>query len=656
MVFTASALLGAQAALADETVDPFALTPEQLFSAEVISVSRSAESVWESPAAVFVITAADMERAGVTSIPEALRLAPGVQVARINTSGWAISVRGFNSALANKLLVLVDGRETYDPLFSGVYWDVQDTALEDIDRIEIVRGPGASLWGANAVNGVINIITRRAEDTQGWLASVVSGNAEEAGVTLRYGAGGDAATQWRVFGRAYERGAGETPSGGDDNSDWRAWRGGFRVDSEMSADDRLTVQGDIYQSETGQLRLVSSLTAPFTALERETIEAEGANLLVRWTHETDNDGVLTVQSYLDLTARDQRTLSDRRTTFDLDVQYDFPSLGSHEIIAGVRYRYSSDDITPTEIIRSETTTHRSELLSAFVQDQITLAPAWRLTVGSKFDQNDYTGFEVQPNARLQWSGERQMAWASVSRALRSPSELDREFDILLAAGPPFPMSTLPLTIELLPSPEFESEEVLTYELGYRRQITRALAMDVALFHSEYDGLATLTPLAPQLGSDPPRFILIPIVTTNDTRGEANGGEVVLDWRLNESLGLSFAYSSLDISLDGPPGAINAELAEGQSPANQANLRLQWDATDRLAVDAAVYYVDELPALAIESYVRADLRIGYRLTDRLQLDVIGQNVFDDWHREFTAPGDANAAAIGRSVFGRLTWRP
>lgn len=654
LFLSASAVLSGAPAWAQD-VDPFALSPEQLFEAEVISASRSPESVWEAPAAIYVVSASDIERAGATSIAEALRLVPGVQVARINASGWAVSVRGFNSPLANKLLVLIDGRETYDALFSGVYWDVQDTAIEDIERIEVIRGPGASLWGANAVNGVINIITRRAAETQGWLVSAVAGDVEQAGLTVRYGGRAGESTQWRIYGRAFERDAQQSLTGIDDNSDWRAWRGGFRIDSDLSVRDALTVQGDAYRSETGQLRLVSSFSAPFTALEPETIDADGGNVLARWTRDMDGDARFTAQAYVDITRRDQRTLEDRRTTFDLDVQYEFPTLGAHELIAGMRYRHSTDDITSTEIIRSDSNTHRSELLSAFIQDQVALAPAWRLTVGSKFDQNDYTGFEIQPNLRVQWSGERQTLWASVSRAVRSPSELDREFDILLAAGPPPPMTVLPLTIELLPSPDFESEEVVAHEFGYRRQITPALAMDIALFHNRYEGLATLTPLAPHLGVDPDRFILIPIATTNATKGETRGGEIVFDWRARDDLNLSLVYSLLDIELDGPPGAIDAEIGEGQAPSNQGNLRLQWDATERLALDATFYYVDELPVYQIDAYVRTDLRVGYRLTDQLQFDLIGQNLFGDWHREFTAPGDANAAVIGRSLFGRFTWR-
>jgi iron complex outermembrane receptor protein len=433
LLLAAGAALLASPAAAEESVDPFELSPEQLFEAEVISASRSAESVWDAPTAIYVVTASDIQRSGATSIPEALRLVPGVQVARINTSGWAISVRGFNSVLANKLLVLIDGRETYDPLFSGVYWDVQDTALEDVERIEVIRGPGATLWGANAVNGVINIITRRAADTQGALVSVIAGDAERADVTARYGGTAGENVQWRIYGRAFDRAAQESFAGGDDNSAWQAWRGGFRTDIALNPDDALTLQGDIYHSETGQMRLISSLSAPFASLQEEEVVAEGGNVLARWTRELDNDARLTAQAYVDYARRNQALLEDRRTTFDLDVQYEFPNMGRHDLIVGGRYRNSADVVTETEVITSPRRTHRSELWSAFIQDEITLAPQWQLTLGSKFDDNHYSGFEVQPSARLQWSGENQMVWGSVSRAVRSPSELEREFDIVLGA-------------------------------------------------------------------------------------------------------------------------------------------------------------------------------------------------------------------------------
>lgn len=650
----ATAALVAAPAAAEDIPDPFALSPEELFGAEVISASRSPQSVWEAPAAVYVITATDIQRAGATTIAEALRLVPGVQVARTNTSGWAVSVRGFNSALANKLLVLVDGRETYDPLFSGVYWDVQDTALEDIDRIEVIRGPGATLWGANAVNGVINIITRRAAETQGALISATAGDTERASITARYGGSAGENVQWRIYGRAFDRDGQTSLTGGDDNSAWQAWRGGFRTDVAMTPRDALTVQGDIYHSETGQMRLVSSLAPPYASLQEESIVAEGANVLARWTREMANDGRLTAQAYVDLTRRNQALLEDRRTTFDLDVQYEFPAMGRHDLIAGVRYRNSADVVTETEIITSPNRTHRSELFSAFVQDEITLAPRWRLTLGSKFDDNHYSGFEVQPSARLQWMGDEQMAWAAISRAVRSPSELEREFNIVLGAGE---ITGILVTAELLPSQDFESEELTAYEFGYRRQWSPSLAMDVALFHNEYDNLATLTPLAPFIAADPPRIVLAPILTTNSTSAQAQGGEIVFDWRASDTLGVTLSWSTLNIEMDGPPAglAVDAEVAEGQSPDNQATLRAEWDPSDRWSFDASIYYVDELPAFQVEDYVRADVRIGYQLTPSVQVELVGQNLFDDEHREFTNPGEANAATIASNVFGRLTWR-
>jgi len=640
---------------ADDAVDPYELSPEQLFHATVISASRVPEDVWEAPTAIYVISASDIERAGATSIPEALRLAPGVDVARINSSGWAISIRGFNSALANKLLVLIDGRETYDPLFSGVYWDVQDTAIEDIDRIEVIRGPGASLWGANAVNGVINIITKRAADTQGPMVSATAGT--EQGLTARYGGAFGSNSHWRIYGRALDRDSGETLSGGDDNSEWQALRGGFRADFSLDNRNELTVQGDIYHSETGQLRLVPSFSAPFSSFQQETITAQGGNVLARWTHDMGGDGRLIAQSYVDFTQREQAFLEDRRTTFDLDIQYDFPSLGAHDVIAGVRYRSTSDDVTEGEVITSDADTHRSQLLSAFVQDQITLSQAWRLTVGSKFDDNDYTGFEIQPSARLQWMGNGQMAWAAVSRAVRSPSELERQFNILFAAGPPIVPMTEATTIELVPSPQFDSEVLVAYELGYRRQWTPDVAMDLALFHNEYDGLSTLTPLQAGIALDPTRFVLIPIAITNSTSAHTDGAEILIDWRVRDDLNISASYSFLNIDMNGPPmpQAIDSEIAEGQSPRNQASLRVRWDATDRMSVDGTLYYVDSLPAFQIESYVRFDLRLAWRLSDHLQFELVGQNLLDDTHREFGAPSDANAAVIERSVFGRLSWR-
>lgn len=646
------ALLAARRASAEE-VDPFALSPEQLFDATVMSVSKTDEKLRDAPAAVYVLTSEDILRSGATSIPEALRLVPGVQVARGNSSSWAISVRGLNSAIANKLLVLIDGREVYDALFSGVYWDIQDTPLEDIERIEVIRGPGASLWGANAVNGVINIITKKASHTQGTLVSVAAGNQERALVTGRFGAQAGEDAHWRVYGKYLDRASQNTLSGADAEDEWRAWRGGFRADWDANSQgDSFTLQGDIYSSDSGKFRIVPQLAAPYAVFRKDDVSAQGGNVLGRWNRDLDNGSSLTVQTYLDVTSRQQLTLANDRTAFDLDVQYDLPAFGAHEIIAGTRYRYSLEELTASPTIALVKATRHDQLISGFVQDKITLAPErWFLTVGSKFEHNAYSGFEVQPSARLQWLGDGQMAWGAISRAVRTPSLFEHNLNILAGVIPPVPTS-----VELRASENFKSEELVAYELGYRRQWTPMLLMDVSAFYNAYDKLATFSWLPNEVVISPPHLV-IPIATTNLTNGETYGFELVLNWRAEDNLNFSASYSFLEIELHGPPSsqAISSEAAERLSPQNQFNLRAQWDITDSVAFDTTLHYVDSLPGYRIDPYWRLDARLGWRVTDGLQFEVVGQNLFDDANREFGSATDVGATEIQRSVYGRLTWR-
>lgn len=646
------------AAWAAEPIDPFSLSPEQLFDATVMSVSKTDEKLGDAPAAIFVLTSEDIQRAGVTSIPEALRLVPGVQVARIGTGGWAISVRGFNSQLANKLLVLIDGREVYDPLFSGVYWDVQDTPLLDIDRIEVIRGPGASLWGANAVNGVINIITKPAAQTAGALVAITAGNEERAIVTARYGGDVGQNGHWRIYGKYFDRGPQETLAGTDANDDWQAWRGGFRVDwDEDERGNSFTVQGDAYESETGQYRSVPQITPPYAVVQPETITANGGNLLARWNRELGEDSRFAVQAYVDRTHRRQLTIDDKRTTVDVDAQYEFPAWDRHKIIAGGRYRFSDDSLEGSSIISFTNATRSDQVVSGFVEDKITLlADSWFFTLGSKFEHNDYSGFEIQPNARLQWVGEQQMGWASVSRAVRTPSRLEQDLDIVAGVLPPGALP-VPVKIELKPSPDFDSEVVIAYEAGYRRQWSPSFFTDISAFYNDYDRLSTLTFLPPEIVLDPLHAIL-PVRMTNLTKAETYGGEAVIGWRAAPNLNFSAAYSVLEMNLTGPGEdvAIASEAAEDQSPEQQFNIRAQWDATDRLALDGTVYYVDSLPGHDVDAYWRFDMRIGWRLTEQIHIDLVGQNLFSARHREFTTPTEANAVRIDQSIYGKIVWHP
>jgi iron complex outermembrane receptor protein len=640
-------------AVAAEEIDPFSLSPEQLFDATVSSVSKSDERLRDAAAAIYVLTNEDIMRSGATSIPEVLRLVPGVQVARSNNSSWAISVRGLNSAIANKLLVLIDGREVYDALFSGVYWDIQDTALEDIERIEVIRGPGATLWGANAVNGVINIITKSAAHTQGALVSVVGGNQDRALVTGRFGAAAGDGAHWRVYGKYLDRAAQETLSGADAEDEWRAWRGGFRADWDADAGgDSFTLQGDIYDSRSGKIGSVPQLTAPYSVTVEQSITAQGGNLLGRWNRDLNNGSSLAVQAYVDLTSRQQSALDNDRKVFDAEIQYDLPAWGAHDLIAGAHYRYSNEKLTASPIVTFDEATRRDQLISGFVQDKITLDPArWFLTLGTKVEHNDYSGFEIQPSARLQWLDDGQMAWGSISRAVRTPSLLEHDLDIIAAVLPPGPPLFVPISYELVPSKNFDSEELVAYELGYRRQWAPGLLMDASTFYNDYDKLATYT-LVPGHFASPPLHYVVPFVTTNMTRGHTYGFELVFNWRAEDNLNFSAAYGFLEIAMHGPLGA---KAAEGQSPQQQFNVRAQWDVSDKLAFDTTLYYVDALPAFGIDAHWRVDTRLGWRVTDALQFEIVGQDLFDDTHREFGAANSPSSTEIERGVYGRLTWR-
>lgn len=648
--------------LATSNEEPFELSLEQLFNATVISASKTEDKWWTTPASVYVVDNQDIQRSGATSIPEALRLVPGVQVARVNASGWAVSVRGFNGALANKLLVLMDGREIYDPLFSGVYWDIQDTPLEDIERIEVIRGPGASLWGANAVNGVINIITKSAADTQGGLLSGGAGNQEHGFTTGRYGVKLGENGYYRIYGKYLNHDNEKNLAGINSQDNWSAGRGGFRAD--WKGNDKkssFTLQGDAYQSDSSQLRTTPLLSAPYSRTGKEEITARGGNILARWKQDLQDDARLSIQSYVDFTSREQMLVEDRRTSFDLDAQYELPVWNRHKFIIGGRYRYSADELTPSSFVSLESAERNDQTFSGFMQDQITLQPEkWLLTLGTKFEHNDYSGFELQPNARLQWHpNETQMLWTSISRAVRTPSRIERDVNVDLAAFPPSVALPVPILLQLQANSDYDSEELTAYEAGYRHKLTSDLSFDISTFYNDYSKLATnrFLPFTIVNNGVDPLHILFPIHASNDTKGESYGLETTLDWQALEVLELSVGYSLLEIALHGPEPdiAINAESAEEQSPQHQFNVRSMWDITNDLSLDTMLYYVSSLPAYQVPDYWRLDTRLGWKINRQLQFSLVAQNMLDSVHREFGAPSDVNSIEVGRSIYGKLTWR-
>ncbi len=411
------------------------LSLEQLMNIEVTSVAKKEQKVGETAAAIFVITQEEIRRSGVTSIPEALRLAPGVTVSRIDGNSWAIGVRGFGSGLSRSVLVLIDGRSVYTPLFAGVYWDVQDTLLEDIDRIEVIRGPGGTIWGANAVNGVINIITKSATETQGLLATAGGGSEEKGFGSLRYGGKIGEDFSYRVHGKGFRRDGQFTPHLSDVD-DWQMGQGGFRTDWSLSERDKLTFQGDIYKGYSGLRTQVSSFSAPFSTIVERDTDLSGMNLLGRWNRTLSETSNLALQIYYDRTFRREPTFQEERNTVDFDFQHRFKIAGRQELIWGLGYRFTKGDTESVPTLVISPRNRADNLFSAFLQDEIVLVEdLLRLTVGSKFEHNDYTGFEFQPSGRLLWTpAARHVLWASFSRAVRTPSRVDRD---IAASSAPF---------------------------------------------------------------------------------------------------------------------------------------------------------------------------------------------------------------------------
>lgn len=641
---------------AAEDVDYIALSPEQLFSATVMSVSKTSEKLMDAPAAIYVLTNKDIKRSGATSIPELLRLVPGVQVARLNTGSWAISSRGFNSNLANKLLVLIDGREVYNHLYSGVYWDVQDTMLEDIDRIEVIRGPGAALWGSNAVNGVINIITKKAGDTQGALASGIVGNQEKI-AAARYGGKAGNNAYYRAYGKYLYRDEQQALPGNRAIDEWDAYRGGFRADWQNgTGPDHFMLQSDAYHSNLDQYRTISQFTLPFTSLHEETVNAEGAHLLGRMEHALTNGSNLTVQSYVDYTRRDLNVLEEENTDLDLDAQIAFPDWGRNSILTGGKIRYSITELTGSPQASFKDTNPKDMVVSGFIQDKITLQPEkWFLTLGTKLEHNEFSGFELQPNARLQWHPtEKQMVWSSIARAVRTPSRLERDVNLLALVTPPTAIQPLPTGISLVANPNFDSETLTAYEVGYRHQLTSSLLLDVATFYNDYDKLAAtvLLPSGVVNNGVDPTYFSFPFAIDNRAKGETYGAETVINWRAIPTLDLSASYSYLGIVLHGSPGSINAEAAESMSPRHQFNIRSLWDVTENTTLDSTLYYVSSLSASRVNDYWRLDVRWGWQVTDGVELALVGQNLLDDAHQEFI--GSTNITEIERSIYGKVTW--
>jgi len=605
------------------------LSIEQLMNLQVTSVSKRPERLSQTASAIQVITQEDIRRSGAASLPEALRLATNLQVAQLDSRQWAISARGFNGTAANKLLVLIDGRTVYTPLFSGVFWDVQEVPLGDIDRIEVISGPGATLWGANAVNGVINVITKDANDTQGLLLSGGGGTEQHGFGTVRYGAALGSNVRARFYGRGFDRDATAFPSGRDAADDWYVGQGGFRMDWEASSASRVTLQGDLYDGRIAQD-------------SGGDIAVSGRNVIAKWSRTLSERSSLAGHLYYDRTHRDIPGLfGEDLDTYDFDLQHRTRLGDRHEVVWGLGYRNINDRTVigldsalaflPLHVAR--------EWFTGFVQDEIALLPnRFHLTLGTKIEHNDYTGFELQPSGRVNWTlSPSATLWAAVSRAVRAPSRIDREF--FAPAKPPF---------FLAGGPDFHSEEELAYELGYRHH-QESLALSVATFYSRYHGLRSLEQVNPPTP--------VPLVIGNGQDGESYGAELTADYRVTDRWRLRAGYTELRVHVWPNPGSTDASrgATESQIPDRQFLVLSSVDLPAHLGLAAWFRAIDDINNELVPAYAELNVTLTWHPTSKLDLSLVGQNLLHDQHREFGAATSPTRRDIQRGVYGAVAWR-
>ncbi len=633
----------------------------QLMQVTITSVAKKPQNLSDAAAAVYVITQDDIHRAGVTSIPEALRMAPGLQVARINASKWAITSRGFSGNFANKLLVMIDGRTVYFPSYSGVYWDAQDTLLDDVDRIEVIRGPGATIWGANAVNGVINIITKKACNTQGGLVSLGTGSHDRMTGGMRYGAPLGESAHGRAYLSYHEQNSFELQHNGADGfDDWDSLRGGFRLDGEHGSNNSWTLQGDAYTNQGNQIITPFWMQDyPYMATKYADFDVSGWNILGRWQKKLSTTSSWTLQAYYDYTNRDEALVKQIHKTFDLDMQYQTQIGKFNNLVMGFGYRAVDADFKTTFQVSIHPDQRSEDLYSGFIQDEIMLMPdrLW-LTLGAKWEHNDFTGHEIQPSARLLWKAtDTQTAWAAVSRAVRTPSQFEESGDIALAVVPTS-ATTPPMVVSLVGNKEYDSEELIAYEAGYRWLPLANLSLDLALFYNDYHNLQTTDFVPSSLQSQ--------LTFTNHMHGSTHGLELAADWKpLNWlKLQLGYTYINFDLNVDSNSHSVNLDdITEKTSPEHQVSLQTTININQGLKLNLWTRYVSALKAAKklkpaddqqVDEYLTMDANLIWNATPNLELMLVGRNLLDSSHLEYVSEFATPQTEIERSVYAKLTY--
>ena len=641
----------------DQDLTEFSI--EELMDIKVTSVNKKSQRLSDSAAAIFVITREDIRRSGVTSIPEALRMAPGVNVARIDANKWAINCRGFNSRFSPSLQVLVDGRSVYTPSFSGVYWEVTDVLLEDVDRIEVIRGPGATIWGSNAVNGVINIITRRANDTQGGFVQASAGSVERNTMAARYGGTMGKDKFWRVYAKHRSIEDFQRVSGENAGDDWQINQAGFRMDAQLSLTDNFTLQGDIYDGHIHQDLYLYSAAPPYMDEFPVKTDVSGGNIMGRWTKVLSGTSDMSMQMYYDVMKRSEDILNEDRHNVDVEFQHRFGLGFGNDIIWGLRLRHSSDDYSGSKVAFMDPVSTNDLLYSAFIQDEISLLEdKIKLTIGSKFEHNDYTGFEIQPSTRLLWTpGEHHRLWAAVSRATRIPSRMEANAIVYFSGTD---IGGSPLYTRFINNEDQTAETLWAWEAGYRFIPQQNLSIDLALFFNDYKDLRIYSPQGSPYFDAENQILVQDVALSNMANAQSWGAEIAVELATGRKVKWTLAYSLTCHDYDNDQ---DFELDYGFTK-HQVSLRGRFDLTENLTLDAWLRYVGKTDAnyvfsdtliYEIDDYATLDLRLGWKIRPDLEFFLTGQNLLQDSHLEFVQEAFSYPVEVPRSAYAGLTYK-
>ncbi len=630
---------------------------EDLMNLTVTSVSKRQQTLAHTAAAVFVVQAEDIRRSGALNLPDVLRMVPGVDVEQINASSWAISIRGFDARYSNKVLVLIDGRTVYSPSFSGVYWEHLDMPLEDIERIEVIRGPGATVWGANAVNGVISIITKSSKHTQGGSLTAGGGSQTNGLGLLQYGGSVGQQETYRAFAEGFSVGDAAQADGSPADDRWQRWHTGFRSDWDPTPHDSLMVEGDLSLNKSNQTQWKGWVQTPYDVYYNQPAQDTGGNLLARWDHRSAGGAETSLQTYYDTYRRTDYGVPEVQRIFDLDFQDHLAAGGRNDIVWGVGFRSSMSGLSPGDWVALRPPWKTDRLFSAFLQDEIRLSNSLWLTAGCKIEHNAYTGFEPEPSLRLAWAppGGSYTVWAAASRAMRQPSRVDTAIWANLETVPIAP--GMVESIQMSGNPNIKPEELRDYELGYRREFSPSLSLDADVFFSIYHHLESVEPLPIAFVPGYPVQVIVPLQYGSGSHGVDSGGEVSLNWNASPRWRIrpGYAYLNSNIRLDPAAQQTGTTDVAGDFPRNMLKFRSVMDLSAKVQFDQSLYYSARVPGSAIPGHARLDLRLSRKLGESAELSVVGQNLLRPRTWEFGNSWGVLGTQVERSVYGQLRWR-